>query len=89
MTEDFFRRLPVLLVKGKEDERKHNHDHQHSCRRDAETGLGEKVHGNTGCRSEGKADELPLSQVEHDLRLYAIQVLRNWYKCHWKPPFRE
>ena len=33
--------------------------------------------------------ELPLCQVEHDLRLDTIQILRNRYKRHWEPPFQE
>lgn len=39
-------------------------------------------------RSNRKTNELPLCQVEHDLRLDTIQVLRDRYKRHWEPPFQ-
>ena len=33
-------------------------------------------------RSDGKTNELPLGQVEHDLRFDAVKILRDRNKCH-------
>ena len=40
-------------------------------------GLVRKKIGTPAARSQRKADELPLCQVEHDLRLDTIQILRT------------
>ena len=38
----------------------------------------------------GKTNELPLGQVEHDLRFDAVKILRDRNKCHCLfPPFQE
>ena len=39
MTEDFFSRLPVLLIESEEDKREHDDHHQHCRGGDAEAGL--------------------------------------------------
>ena len=37
---------------------------------------------NADRRSDRKANELPLGQVEHDLRFDAVKILRDRNKCH-------
>ena len=82
--------LTVLLVKREEDEREHDNHHQHCRRRQVEMCLRQKENRDTDCRSDGKTNELPLGQVEHDLRFDAVKILRDRNKCHCLfPPFRE
>ena len=82
MVQILFGGLTVLLVKCEEDEREHDDHHQHCRSGDAEAGLSQEEDRNTRCRSQRKADELPLCQVEHDLRLDTIQVLRDLSLIH-------
>ena len=42
MTEDFFSRLPVLLIESEEDKREHDDHHQHCRSGDAEAGLSQE-----------------------------------------------
>lgn len=72
MTEDFFSRLPVLLVQREEDKREHDDHHEHCRGGDAKARLSQEEDRNARCRSQRKADELALRQVEHDLRLDAV-----------------
>lgn len=74
--------LTVLLVKREEDKREHDNHHQHCRRRQVEMRLRQKEDRDTDCRSDGKTNELPLGQVEHDLRFDAVKILRDRNKCH-------
>lgn len=74
--------LSVLLVKREEDEREHDHHHQHCRRRQVEMCLRQKENRDTDRRSNRKTNELPLGQVEHDLRFDAVKILRDRNKCH-------
>ena len=74
--------LTVLLVKREEDEREHDHHHQHCRRRQVEMRLRQKEDRDADRRSDGKTNELPLGQVEHDLRFDAVKILRDRNKCH-------
>ena len=85
MTEDFFSWLPVLLIESEEDEREHDDHHQHCRSGDAEAGLSQEEDRNTRCRSQRKADELPLCQVEKDLVFDFGQVFRDRYIGHSSP----
>ena len=82
MTEDFLSRLTVLLIQSKEDKRKHDHDHEHCSRRQCHIRFCNKENRHTDCRCQSEADNLPLSQIEHDLGFYAVKILRDRYKCH-------
>ena len=82
--------LTVLLVKREEDEREHDDHHQHCRRGQVEMRLRQKEDRDADCRSDGKTNELPLGQIEHDLRFNAVKILRDRNKCHCLfPPFRE
>ena len=89
MAEDFFSRLAVLFIEGKKDTGQHQYHHQHCCCGDAKTGFGQEIYRNANHSGHSKTDELPLGQVEHDLRFDAVKILRDRYKCHCYPPSQK
>ena len=50
----------------------YTHLHQHCRRRQVEMRLRQKEDRDADRRSDGKTNELPLGQVEHDLRFDAV-----------------
>ena len=65
-----------------DDECGHDHDHEHCSRRQCHIRFCNKENRHTDCRCQSEADNLPLSQIEHDLGFYAVKILRDRYKCH-------
>ena len=72
-----------LVAALKEDVYKRQDDHhQHCRRRQVEMRLRQKEDRDADRRSDGKTNNLPLGQVEHDLRFDAVKILRDRNKCH-------
>ena len=89
MKQNHLQRLSVLLIHGKEKQR--HHDCHHAKRRKADISHSfqqKKRRYSDECR-QGKADQLPLGQIEHDLALYFCEVPRDRnITCHLRflPP---
>ena len=69
-----FQRLAVALVHRQKEKRKHG-EHHHQSGGGAQAAPEEKEQRNADERAAAKADQLPLCQVESDLRFNFCQVL--------------
>ena len=70
-----FQRLAVALVHRQKERRKHGEHHHQSGGAGAQAAPEEKEQRNADERAAAKADQLPLCQVESDLRFNFCQVL--------------
>ncbi len=75
MEDDFFKRLPVLLVHGESKEREHEADHAQRGHVVAEGRPAENIKGNPHGPRDRETNELPSGEVEGDFVLYTGKSL--------------
>ena len=69
VADHFFKGQPVLFVHRQQKCREHDRQHDKQCRCAAKGAAGEQIGRNAQRRPTAEADELPLGEVERDLRL--------------------
>jgi len=85
--DDFFQRLPVLLVHAHGEEREHKPDHAQGRRVRPDCRPAEKIKGDSHGPGQRETHQLPPRQVKGNFVLDAAKVFGNRYIGHLSAPF--